>query len=155
MPADTAIELRPFAPRDQDAAKRLIQEGLGEHWGTIDPTLNPDLNAIGASYADATFLVACLGERLVGTGAFVPRSARDVEIVRMSVAADMRRRGIARRILARLCETAQAAGYRRVFLETTSTWHGVIQFYLDYGFRITHEEEGKFGGETYFELLLE
>ena len=155
MTREPELELRLFAPNDQAEARALILEGLGEHWGHIDPDLNPDLDDIATRYAGATFLVARKKGRLVGTGACVPRSETDVEIVRMSVASDLRRQGIARRVLERLCATARAAGYRRVFLETTSTWRGVIKFYLDCGFRITHEEEGAYGGETYFELFLD
>src|SRR5512146_2833208 len=90
------IEIRAYRAGDQGAARALILAGLAEHWGQIDPGRNPDLNDIAASYAGAFFAVACLEDRLVGTGALVPRSAETAEIVRMSVAAPLRRRGIGR-----------------------------------------------------------
>ncbi|MCZ7673141.1 MAG: hypothetical protein M5U34_41515 [Chloroflexi bacterium] len=43
---------RPFSPTDQAAAKALILAGLAEHWGTLDLSLNSDLNDIQASYVD-------------------------------------------------------------------------------------------------------
>jgi hypothetical protein len=67
------ITLRLFRPEDQTAVKNLILAGLKEHWGTLDPTLNPDLNDIAQTYANATFLVAWEGDRIIGTGALVPR----------------------------------------------------------------------------------
>lgn len=162
------ITLRPFQDSDQKAAKALILAGLEEHWGTLDLSLNADLNDIAASYASGVFLVAYCGKRIVGTGAFLPlmvlgddpaegasQSERlapcdTAQIVRMSVAADMRRLGIGRRILVALCDEARARGIGRLILETTSTWREVIAFYESFGFRVTHEDSG----DTYFALEL-
>ena len=122
--------------------------------------LNLDLNDIGTSYADALFLVACLGEKVVGTGALLPRSndaarKREVaKIVRMSVASDQRRLGIGNAILRRLCEEGQRLGFRRIILETNANWEAAVAFYQRFGFRITHYEEGVFGREAYFALDL-
>lgn len=128
----------PFQPENQADVKRLILAGLTEHWGQLDSTKNPDLNDIGATYAQATFLVAWWHGTIVGTGALLPRSAQSAEIVRMSVAAPMRRHGIGRRLLQHLVAHAKAQGYRQIILETTATWHAVIAFYQQQGFQITH-----------------
>jgi hypothetical protein len=61
----------PFKAEDQAEAKNLILAGMGEHFGEIDHSLNPDLNDIAASYAGAIFLVAWCENRIVGTGALV------------------------------------------------------------------------------------
>jgi putative acetyltransferase len=127
-----------------------VLAGLADHWGKLDPSKNPDLNDIGSTYAHATFLVAWLQGKIVGTGALVPRSEEVVEIVRMSVARDVRRQGIGRLILQQLIVHAQAGGYRQVILETTSTWLEVVAFYERCGFRITHHRDG----DTYFALDL-
>jgi len=52
--------IRPFRPADQEAARRLILQGLAEHFGAVDETLNPDIDDIMASYVDRghLFLVA-------------------------------------------------------------------------------------------------
>jgi N-acetylglutamate synthase-like GNAT family acetyltransferase len=70
--------------------------GLEEHWGVLDPTKNPDLEDIGLTYADAIFLVAQQNNKIIGTGALIPKPDGTAEIVRMSVAADWRRKGIGR-----------------------------------------------------------
>ncbi len=70
-----SITITPFAPADQAEVKALILAGLAEHWGVLDPSLNPDLDDIAASYRQATFLVARCGDRIVGTGALLPHSA--------------------------------------------------------------------------------
>ncbi len=68
--------IKPFESEDQDAVRSLILAGLAEHGGEIDPTLNPDLNDIRDSYNDATFLVAWLDGRIIGSGALIPGQTR-------------------------------------------------------------------------------
>lgn len=149
MKTETLV-IRPFQPEDQEEVKTLILSGLVDHWGTLDPTKNPDLNNIARSYADAIFLVAWLDGRIVGTGALVPRVESTAEIVRMSVAADLRREGIGKRILLELIRQAKARGFSRIILETTATWAEVIAFYQSMGFRLTH----LLNGDQYFEMDL-
>ena len=155
MPDSPEITLLPFQPADQAAVKDLILAGLAEHWGTLDPSKNPDLDDIAASYAAASnvgavFLVARHQDRIVGTGALVPRQYGAAEVVRMSVAADWRRQGIGRMILQALVGRARQTGFKRIILETTETWQEVIAFYLSFGFRITHYQDG----DVYFEFTL-
>ena len=143
--------IRPFRPEDQGAVKALILAGLEAHWGALDLTKNPDLDDIATAYSDAIFLTAWSGERLVGTGALVHEAEGIARIARMSVAADMRRRGVGKALLARLCEEAETAGYRQIVLETTSAWQDAIAFYTRFGFRVI----GAWDGDTHFVLDLE
>ncbi|MGD0174575.1 MAG: GNAT family N-acetyltransferase [Anaerolineales bacterium] len=149
-PQRPGLSLRPFRPEDQTQAEDLILEGLKEHWGSIDTQRNPDLDDIAASYTRGFFLVAALGDRIVATGALIPRAAGVAEIVRMSVARAERRRGIGSAVLRRLLEDAKAAGYQKIILETTATWDEAIAFYQKHGFRFTHLR----GGDTFFALDL-
>ena len=144
------IDLRPFRPEDQQQVQALILAGLAEHWGTLDPSKNPDLKNIAGSYAGAVFLVAEQDDKIVGSGALVPRSVETAEIVRMSVAAEKRRLRLGSLILKELCSQAKKLGFRRIVLETTETWHEVIDFYKRSGFDITHYKNG----DVYFELIL-
>jgi GNAT superfamily N-acetyltransferase len=132
------ITILPFQSEYQSEVKKLILAGLAEHWGILDPSKNPDLQDIGFSYANAVFLVAWQNKKIIGTGALVPKSNDTAEIVRMSVAKDMRRKGVGRKIFQRLCEYAKLNGYKRLVLETTETWHEVIEFYKQFGFQVTH-----------------
>jgi putative acetyltransferase len=151
MNNSTDITLQLFRPADQVEVKALILGGLIEHWGVLDPTKNPDLEDIASTYAGATFLVARQAGRIIGTGALVPRTESTAKVVRMSVAADCRRRGIGNTILNALVTHARQTGFRRVILETTDTWQEVIAFYLLFGFHITHYQDG----DVYFELVLD
>ena len=148
------VTLRPFKAMDQDEAKTLIQAGLAEHYGYLDPTLNPDLNDISHSYANAIFMVGEQDGRIVATGALIPRSAGEAEIARMSVTSDLRRSGIGTQMLRKLCDEGKEAGYSRIILETTATWEDVIAFYQRFGFQITHYADGEFGREVYLALEL-
>jgi GNAT superfamily N-acetyltransferase len=139
-----------FQPSDQEEAKQLILAGLEEHWGFLDPTLNPDLNDIASTFAKGIFLVARLNGRLVGTGGLKPQSSHTAEVVRMSVAADCRRLGIGRMILKQLLRQAKALGYSRIVLETTASWADAVNFYLAFGFHKTVVRDG----DQYFEYNL-
>ncbi len=88
---------------------------------------------------------------LLGTGTLLPRDEDTAEILRMSVARSRRRSGIGRQILDELLATAASWGSSVVVLETSSSWDGVVSFYLRAGFIITDVEEGDFGSDTWFE----
>jgi GNAT superfamily N-acetyltransferase len=144
------LSIQPFSPADQPAAKALILQGLEEHWGALDLSLNPDLNDIASSYAEGAFLCAWLNDELVGTGAIIPESKGVMRVVRMSVQRGRRRMGIASRILEALLHEARRRGCHTVVLETTETWDDAIGFYLRHGFRIVEHH----AGDAHFELRL-
>lgn len=147
------LTIERFRPADQPAARALILAGLEEHWGALDPALNPDLNDIATSYSDGVFLVARLARlngQLVGTGALIPETEGVGRIARMSVAKSHRRLGIGTRILHELLGEARRQGYRKVVLETTETWDDAISFYLRNGFSIIARHDG----DMHFEMNL-
>lgn len=129
-------QIRPFHPTDQSAAQQLILEGLREHWGTLDPTLNPDLNDIMASYVQAghAFFVAEEGGVLIGTGALLAEAPGVGRIVRVSVSPAQRRRGLGRAISEYLIAAARRRGCHTLLVETTGTWTAAIRLYETCGF---------------------
>ena len=131
-----AIIYRQFEVRDQDAARQLILNGLGEHFGFIDETRNPDLDNIQENYIarGATFLIAQLNECIVGTGALLEQGPTLGQIVRMSVDRAYRRHGIGRTLMHHLLEVAYQCKYVQVQLETNNDWYDVIDFYKSLGF---------------------
>jgi ribosomal protein S18 acetylase RimI-like enzyme len=130
------IVIRQFEQRDQQAARQLILQGLGAHFGFIDETLNPDLNDIMANYVNVghSFLVAYSGSNLVGTGALITEAEGVGRIVRVSTHRDYRRRGIGRAIVTRLLNQARERGYRRVLVSTNTDWYDAIGLYQRLGF---------------------
>jgi GNAT superfamily N-acetyltransferase len=141
---DTRLLIRPFITADQEAARRLILNGLGEHFGFVDETRNPDIDDITAHYIaeGQAFIIAEIDGTLVGTGALIGEDERTGRIVRMSVAREMRRKGIAQALMARLIELARERGYSRLVLETNLGWGDAIGFYQRCGFREYERGEG-------------
>lgn len=143
------VTIRPFHPTDQAATKQLILAGLADHWGTLDPTLNPDLNNIALSYQGETFLLALQGEEIVGCGALITEEGEEEygRIVRMSVKNENRRQGIGQLILKHLETAASQRRFHKIVLETTQTWDDAVAFYLANGYQII----GHWNGDTHFE----
>ena len=138
--------LRPFTPADQQAARALILEGLGERFGFIDETRNPDVDDIVAEYLAQghLFLVAEDADgALVGTGAlrFEPDGVT-CQLVRVSVRRDLRRQGIARTLVEALLAEARARGRRRVWVETNAEWRDAIALYERLGFVVFARRDG-------------
>ena len=144
------FDVGDFRPTDQAAVRSLILVGLGEHWGNVDETLNPDLDDIGAAYGHGRTVVVRHGSDIVATGTVVPRDPSTAEVCRMSVAADHRRVGLGRLVVEELLGTARDWGATAVVLETSTSWNEVVSFYRSCGFAITHHEAGTFGEDTWF-----
>ena len=136
--------IRPFRKTDQSMAESLINAGLEERWGVIDPDLNPDLFDIASWYEPAVFLVGETDGEIVATGAYMPEADRTqaVRVQRMSVAAHCRRAGYGYRMLAVLEQHALLAGYKMSVLETTETWKDAIRFYQAMGYLVEGYERG-------------
>jgi putative acetyltransferase len=149
-----SLVITAFRPEDQGPVRELILDGLEEHWGTLEPGLNPDLDDVAASYRSGTILVARLAARVVGVGAIVPVAPGIGEVKRMSVARDLRRGGVGTAVLRELVAVARGNGWKTVVLETTAAWTDAVQFYERSGFELTHYEEGAFGRDAYFRLDL-
>lgn len=133
---DPPLRIRPFVPRDQAAVRRLILAGLGERFGFVDETLNPDLDDIAATYLRAGHLVDLVEVEgaIVGVGILVADGPGVGRLVRMSVSAAHRRRGIGRALVAHLIGRAERRGDRRLLLETNDDWHDAIRLYRTCGF---------------------
>lgn len=151
---DPAFRIRPFAVADQAAARGLILTGLGEHWGFIDETLNPDVDDIAGHFPAATadfFVVENDDGAIIGTAGLIREDARTGRIVRMSVAKSARGRGIGKRLVAQLETTARGRGYDRLVCETTHDWADAIALYTSCGFT----ELGVWNDDRHFEKRLD
>lgn len=130
------MRVRPFAPNDQAAARQLIIEGLGGHFGFIDHRLNQDLNDIQRNYVDAgaIFVVAEEEGEIIGTGALVAEGERTSRMVRVSVSDQHRRKGIGKAIVTYLIMRATYRGDELLLVETNHDWVDAVGLYRSLGF---------------------
>lgn len=148
------VQVRPYEPQDAEAVRTLILAGLQERWGTLDPSMNPDLNDFTATYGCGVTLNAWLGQRLVATGTLMPREPGVAEVLRMSTASDFRRLGLASLLLTGLVAEARTRGLRRLVLVTETVWTDARALYEGHGFVLDHEEDWDLGRDACYYLPL-
>jgi GNAT superfamily N-acetyltransferase len=144
--------IRQFTSADQEAVRALVLAGLQDHWGTLDPTLNPDLDDIGGWYGsrDGHTIVAEIDGRIVGTGTMHRVDDQTGVLVRMSVSRDQRGKGVGKALVRALADEAKKRGYARLICETTDTWQDAINLYVATGFAIVDQRDGDY----HFEMPL-
>ena len=136
------LTIRPFRASDQQAARALIEQGLGEHFGFIDRAANPDVLDIGGSFANGrgALFVAEVGGELVGTTGVIVAAGR-AQLVRVTVAHEHRRRGIASALLARVTDFARAQELSELVVHTQPEWTDAMGFYRRHGFEQVGRDE--------------
>jgi GNAT superfamily N-acetyltransferase len=129
------VTIRPFRATDQVAARALIEDGLGEHFGRIDRDANPDLVDIAASYSAGTgaFFVAELDDNVVGTTGLIVEGQVG-RLVRVAVARSHRRAGVATALLEHIANFAARAGVAELIAYTQPEWPDATAFYRSHGF---------------------
>jgi len=132
---DKPISVRPFRASDQAAARRLVEEGLGEHFGYVDREANPDLVDIAASYTKPpnAFFVAEMNRILVGTTGLIVQ-ADTGRLVRVAVAREYRRLGIATLMMNYVADFARRARLAKLVAHTQPEWPDAMGFYRSHGF---------------------
>lgn len=130
------FSIKPFEVGDQKEARQLILAGLGEHFGFIDQTCNPDIDDIAANYLDKghIFLVAKVGTELIGTGGLLIQGINNGQIIRISVAPAYRRQGIGQALVEYLCKVAYQRKLNSLLVETNKEWGAAINLYKRLGF---------------------
>jgi len=136
-----AREVIVRAPLMHPDAQRLVEEGQAEYvvrYGGVDAT-PPD--AAVFQPPRGAFFVAYRDGAPVATGAWRLRddvevfgNRRTAEVKRMYVPPAARRTGLARRMLARLEETAAAAGAEAIILETGTAQPEAMGLYESSGY---------------------
>ena len=139
------IEIRA-ARFDEPEVQKLVTDALAElsrrYGGSGDDTpisltdFDPPAGRFFVAAADGD-LVACAGWR---------RHDDDAELKRMYTSPAVRGRGVARRILAAIEESAREAGCKRVILETGDRQPEAIALYTSAGYRRI-EDFGYYKGE--------
>jgi GNAT superfamily N-acetyltransferase len=145
-----ALTFREFRREDEVELRKLIQNGLGQRFGFIDETLNPDLHTLYDYYTThgVTFLVVETDQTMIGCGALIRENGSHevARIVRVSVRQDYQGQGIGRAISHRLIEAAKTQDFKRLLVETNADWDSALRLYQSLGFqeeqRLVSEEFG-------------
>lgn len=146
--AEPPVLIRPFDRAREAEVRDLFVTCLREVAPTsmqavldayIARALSGDYQDIAAHYAPARgrgFWLALSPEGgLLGTFGLQPAAEGSVELRRMYVAPDARRRGVARTMLARGEAFCAGWGMRRLFLTTSTLNRAAIELYRSAGFR--------------------
>lgn len=128
------IEIRParFAAPEVQALVGEVLADLASRYGGSSGDDTP----VALSDFDpptGAFFVAYDGQRLVGCGGWRAHGD-DAELKRMYTAPAARGRGLARRMLATIEESARAAGFKRLILETGDQQPEAIGLYESAGY---------------------
>ncbi|MBY3155963.1 GNAT family N-acetyltransferase [Rhizobium laguerreae] len=136
--SDTFLYASPLDPR----AKPLIDELIHEY----DSRYGNYFNAEGATAElnryppeafappDGNFLLLIRNDETIGGGAFKNYDERTAEFKRIWTRSDLRRQGLARKVLVELEAQAARQGYSRIYLTTGFRQPEAVGLYLNYGY---------------------
>lgn len=137
-PGDFSLRRVGFADADAQRLVAQVQAEYAERYGSPDEA---PIDAADFESPDGSFYLGTLDGVPVATGAWrrSPVSAlgstSSVEIKRMYVVPEARRRGLSRRVLQHLEQSAHAAGAEVVVLETGTRQPEAISLYLSSGYQ--------------------
>ncbi len=136
METSSVLKIEPISEQNQAQVRQFVLDGLAEHFGFLDTTLNPDLHNIIDHYTNQghVFLVGTVGNEAVCCGALIPYDDHTGRIVRMSVKKTYRRHGYASRIIEALEKFAMHKSYSSIILKTLAHWEDAVGFYQSKGY---------------------
>jgi len=130
----------PIGTQVDDLSSREAQVLVAEHLADMHGNSPPGhVNALaleGLRKPGITFWTAWLGENLCGCGALKELSGSAGEVKSMRTRSAYARQGIGQAVLSEIICTAQARGYRHLYLETGtgSAFEAAHAFYAKNGF---------------------
>ncbi len=146
--------IRDFRVDDQAAVEGLVQDGLRERWGAaFDETFNSDLGDIDKNYLGqgAEVVVVERSGEIVATGMLLFERPGQARIVRMSVAAHLRRQGLGRLVVEELISRARQRNISELQVFTDTPWQSALALYRACGF----VEVGRDSTDTHFAMNLD
>lgn len=145
------VVIRRARPADLPELQRIYRESSLSNAGDRDDLLtHPEyLIFAGSGIASGRTTVALVDDRLVGFASVVESDVKQLELEDLFVDPEWQRRGIARRLVADVVQTACRSGFRT--LVVTGNPYAKA-FYLAVGFVEFGEEATQFGTAPRFRL---
>lgn len=137
--SDIIIHSSPLAPEAQPLVEGLIGEYDGRYGDLSRPggaraeLFRYPPQAFAPPFGD--FLLLRRGGETIAGGAFMSHDDETAEVKRVWTRGDLRRQGLARRIVLALEESAAAQGYTRVYLTTGFRQPEATTLYRSLGYR--------------------
>ena len=136
--ADRIVQTTPLDPRAKPLIDDLIREYDSRYGTYFDAAgAQAELNRYPAELfapPQGNFILVLRGDETIAGGAFKRYDAGTAEVKRMWTRRDLRRQGLAARVLAELERLAAAQGYNRIFLTTGFRQPEAVQLYLSLGY---------------------
>lgn len=137
--ADLIVESSPTDPRAQPLVEDLIRE-YDSRYGDVFSREGARAELFRYSpeaFAPPTgnFLLLLRNDETIGGGAFMRFDDTTAEFKRIWTRIDLRRQGLARRVVEALEDRAAAQGYTRVYLTTGFRQPEAVALYLGFGYR--------------------
>ncbi|QKG57130.1 GNAT family N-acetyltransferase [Hymenobacter sp. BRD128] len=147
------ITIRPIASGDNAALARAVRDTLAEFGAAKPGTAYYDeatdhLYELFSQTPHSAYFVAELNGEVLGGGGIFPTQglpADTVELVKLYLRPAARGRGVGKALIDHCLQAARAAGYARVYLETTDELTQAIPLYERLGFTYLQEPLGDSG----------
>jgi len=150
------IVLRPVRSEDLPAVRALVEQVLGEFGfrGQVGG-VERDLADITERYggARAGFWVADEDGVVVGTVAVRPKDERTCELKRLYLRPDRRGAGLGQRLYAHAEAFARAAGYDRIWLDSSRRFARAHRLYERNGFALLERIDNDWEDDVYEKRL--
>lgn len=131
-----SIEIETFRSEHARRFGELNREWLERH-SLMEPADEEQLADPQKYFLDCggRIFVALRDGQVIGTCAVLPHGTDDVELAKLTVAAEFRGQGIARRLVERCIAYAREQKARRVMLVSNSRLQAALRLYESLGFR--------------------
>ena len=141
MKKEPEIKIVVYSDKYKEAVQKLIFDIAEIELGRHSKSGRPDIKNIPEFYQrnerENFWLAIDENDNVVGTIALSDRKKGNGELQRMYVRQDMRRRGIATKLLEALLSFARAKKYKAIYLTTVNEPGAKHYFYKNNGFKIT------------------
>jgi GNAT superfamily N-acetyltransferase len=145
------MRIRDLTPADHDTVTQLVETILAEYG--FPPaqvgSLQRDLERHAGRDASSGFWVAEIDGEIVGTVAIRPKDERTCEVKRLYLRSDQRGRGLGQALYAHAEAFARAAGFERIWLDSSRRFAKAHRLYERNGFVLAEQIDNEWEDAIY------